>query len=236
MTRSKSRAIVSSQETMTDVLDYYPQEFPYEEKGANLVYLFTKRTFDILCAFVGLVLLSPIFLIVAAMVKLSSQGPAFYTHKRVGKDGQELKLYKFRTMVRNADEIFKTFTPAQKAEFEESYKLDNDPRLTKIGAFLRETSLDELPQLVNILQGNLSFVGPRPLVKKELEKYGAHQARFLSAKPGLTGNWQVNGRSNITYKERMELELYYVDNASLWLDIKILFMTVPVVLKKVGAK
>ena len=199
-------------------------------------YLFMKRIGDIVSASLGLVLLSPLFLAVAVAIKLDSKGPVFFTHTRIGQNSTELRLYKFRTMRPNAAELFSQFTPEQKKEFEENYKLDNDPRITRIGGFLRGTSLDELPQLLNILQGNLSIVGPRPLVEKEIDKYGADKFRLLSVKPGLTGNWQVNGRNSTTYEERMALELYYVDNASLWFDIKILLQTVPAVMLKIGAK
>ena len=200
-------------------------------------YLFIKRAMDIFFSALALIVLSPLFLIVAAAIKIDSRGPIFYAHQRVGHNGSILNLYKFRSMYKNAGEMFANFTPEQKKEYEEHFKLDNDPRVTKVGGFLRESSLDELPQLLNILLGNLSLVGPRPVVEKELDiKYGIDTERFLSVKPGLTGYWQVNGRSDIAYHERKSLELYYVDNASLGLDIKILFMTVPAVFKKLGAK
>lgn len=139
-------------------------------------------------------------------------------------------------MVSNAEELIAHFTPEQRREYEENFKLENDPRITKIGNFLRKSSLDELPQLLNILNGTLSIVGPRPVVPAELEKYGSMQDKFLSAKPGLTGYWQANGRSETTYDERIEMELYYVDNCSFWLDLKIIFKTVAVVLTAKGAK
>ena len=138
----------------------------------KIMYRVVKRGFDILVSSVALVLLLPVFLILAVLIKLDSKGPVFFLHKRIGKNGKEIKIYKFRTMVQNAEELLKRFTPEQKKEYEENYKLDNDFRITKIGNILRKTSLDELPQLINILKGDMSIVGPGPLVKDELEKYG----------------------------------------------------------------
>jgi len=204
--------------------------------NGKIMYRFIKRGFDILVSFVALVLLLPVFLILAVLIKLDSKGPVFFLHKRIGKNGKEIKIYKFRTMVQNAEELLKRFTPEQKKEYEENYKLDNDFRITKIGNILRKTSLDELPQLINILKGDMSIVGPRPLVKDELEKYGENKDKFLSVTPGLTGNWACNGRSNIGYDERIKLELDYIDNCSLMFDIKIILKTAVSVFKKEGAK
>lgn len=204
--------------------------------NGKIMYRFIKRGFDILVSFVALVLLLPVFFILAVLIKLDSKGPVFFLHKRIGKNGKEIKIYKFRTMVQNAEELLKRFTPEQKKEYEENYKLDNDFRITKIGNILRKTSLDELPQLINILKGDMSIVGPRPLVKDELEKYGENKDKFLSVTPGLTGNWACNGRSNIGYDERIKLELDYIDNCSLMFDIKIILKTAVSVFKKEGAK
>ena len=135
----------------------------------------------------------------------------------------------------NADKMIENFTPEQKAEWEENFKLENDPRITKLGKFLRKSSLDELPQLINILKGELSLVGPRPVVVKELEKYGLRKNQFLSVTPGLTGYWQAYARSSCTYEKRMEMELEYVEKASLWWDTKIIFATVGSVLRGRGA-
>ena len=150
--------------------------------------------------------------------------------------GKIIKLYKFRSMVINAEELIKSFTPEQMREYKENYKLTNDPRITKVGKFLRKTSLDELPQLINIINGDLSIIGPRPVVADELEKYGVNKDKFLSVTPGLTGYWAANGRSNTTYEQRMEMELYYIDNLSLKMDIKVFFKTILSVLKKEGAR
>ena len=173
--------------------------------------------------------------LIALLIRLESPGAVFYVHNRVGKDGKVLPLLKFRSMYSNADEMIKNFTPEQKAEWKLNFKLENDPRITRVGRFLRRSSLDELPQLINILKGELSIVGPRPVVSEELEKYGRNKEKFLSITPGLTGYWQAYARSNCTYEQRMEMELYYVDNASFWWDIKIMFATVGTVLRGKGA-
>ena len=200
------------------------------------VYIVVKRFLDVFLSLIGLILLSPIFFIIATIIKLDSKGPVFFVHSRIGEKGKPLGIYKFRTMVTNAEELIKKFTPEQKEEFEKNFKLENDPRVTKIGNFLRKTSLDELPQILNILKGELSIIGPRPIVQAELEKYGDDKEKFLSVKPGLTGYWAANGRSDTSYEERIQMELYYVDNMSFWLDIKIFFKTIFAVIKKEGAR
>lgn len=199
------------------------------------VYDFFKRIFDIVCSLVALIILSPVLLIMAILVKTTSEGPAFFAHKRVGKNGKEIKIYKFRSMVTNAEELIKQFTPEQKAEYEKNFKLENDPRITKVGKFMRKTSLDELPQLLNILKGDISIVGPRPIMEVETEIYGNYRDMLLSVKPGLTGFWAANGRSCTTYTRRRAMEIYYVKNRSLWLDIKIIFKTFASVFKGEGA-
>ena len=206
-----------------------------KEQKTRGFYLTTKRIMDIILSLIAIILLSPIFLIIAIAIKIDSKGPVFFVHKRIGKNGKQIGIYKFRTMVPDAEKMIKHFSEKQKKEFEENYKLAYDPRVTKIGRFLRKTSLDELPQILNILKGELSIIGPRPVIQKELKKYGKNTEKFLSVKPGLTGYWQANGRSNTTYEERMQMELYYVDNMSLWLDIKIFFKTVISVFKREGA-
>lgn len=204
-------------------------------KISKKVYIKIKRVIDVILASVALILLSPLFAIIAIAIKIDSKGPVFFAHKRIGKNGKIIKLYKFRSMVINAEELIKSFTPEQMREYKENYKLTNDPRITKVGKFLRKTSLDELPQLINIINGDLSIIGPRPVVADELEKYGVNKDKFLSVTPGLTGYWTANGRSNTTYEQRMEMELYYIDNLSLKMDIKVFFKTILSVLKKEGA-
>lgn len=205
-------------------------------KISKKVYIKIKRVIDVILASVALILLSPLFAIIAIAIKIDSKGPVFFAHKRIGKNGKIIKLYKFRSMVINAEELIKSFTPEQMREYKENYKLTNDPRITKVGKFLRKTSLDELPQLINIINGDLSIIGPRPLVADELEKYGVNKDKFLSVTHGLTGYWAANGRSNTTYEQRMEMELYYIDNLSLKMDIKVFFKTILSVLKKEGAR
>lgn len=198
-------------------------------------YRIVKRIMDVILATIGLVVLSPVFVIIALIIKLESKGPVFFKHTRIGENGKIIKLYKFRSMVKNAEDLIKTFTPEQMKEYKENYKLADDPRITKIGKILRKTSLDELPQLLNIIKGELSIIGPRPVVQDELEKYGANAERFLSVTPGLTGYWAANGRSCTSYEQRMEMELFYVDNLSLKMDIKVFFKTIISVIKREGA-
>lgn len=198
-------------------------------------YLLVKRVVDFFLSLIALLALSPVFLIIGIAVKITSSGPVFYKQHRIGMHGKDIYLYKFRSMVKNADKLIESFTPEQKSEYFENYKLEHDPRITPIGGFLRKSSLDELPQLVNILKGEMSFVGPRPVVKDELEKYGNNKDKFLSVKPGLTGYWATHGRSDISYEERMELELYYVEHASLLLDTQIFFLTFIAVFAHRGA-
>ena len=206
------------------------------EKSKVKTYDFVKRIIDIIISSIGLIICLPIFIIIALLIKIDSKGPVFFKHKRIGKHGKKLEIYKFRTMIDNAEEAMKYFTEEQKKEFKENFKLENDPRVTRVGKILRKTSLDELPQIINILKGEMSIIGPRPIVKNELEKYGKNQERFLSVAPGLTGYWAANGRSDVSYEERMALELYYVDNRSLLLDLKIFLKTIGSVLKGRGAK
>ena len=200
-----------------------------------LVYNFFKRSFDIISASIGILFLLPLFIVLAILVKLDSKGPIFFSHKRIGKNGKIIGIYKFRSMESNSEEIFKNFTEEQKKEFEKNFKLDDDPRITKIGGFLRKTSLDELPQLLNIIKGDMSVVGPRPIVRAEVEKYGVCADKLFSVKPGLTGFWQANGRSDTTYEERVQMDMYYIDNRSFLLDIRIILKTVISVIRKEGA-
>lgn len=215
-------------------------EANYEPKKGLRVkcYHVIKRLIDIVCSFIGLVVLSPVFLIIGFLVKREDGGNVFYGHLRVGQNGKKIRVYKFRSMKMKVTNLEKLLTKEQLEQYKREFKIDNDPRITKIGNFIRKTSIDELPQLLNILKGDISIVGPRPIVEKETEVYGDEIAKFLSVKPGLTGYWQAYARNNATYEsgERQKMEMYYVDNNSLWLDIKILFKTVESVLKKEGAQ
>lgn len=206
-----------------------------KENNNKKIYYTIKRILDVMLATIALIILSPFFLLIGIIIKLDSKGPIFFTHNRIGKNGKPFKMYKFRTMYQNAQEMINDFTEEQMKEWKENYKLKNDPRITKIGNILRKTSLDELPQIWNIIKGDLSIIGPRPVIDEELEKYGSNKEKFLSITPGLTGYWQANGRSDTTYEERMEMELYYVDHISWKLDVKIFFKTIVSVIKKEGA-
>ncbi|HOO46010.1 MAG TPA: undecaprenyl-phosphate galactose phosphotransferase WbaP [Deltaproteobacteria bacterium] len=197
-----------------------------------------KRTFDLICSFSGLVALSPFLLLIMAMIRLDSKGPVFFGHKRVGKGGKYFTCYKFRTMKPNAAELLDELLasdPEAKKQWEKDFKLKDDPRITKIGAFLRKTSLDELPQLWNVIKGEMSLVGPRPIVSDEVEKYGEKARYLFKVVPGITGLWQVSGRNDIDYEERVLLDEYYAKNWSLWLDIEVLIRTFSAVLMNKGA-
>ena len=199
------------------------------------LYSVTKKSMDLILSFIGLILLIPVFLILAILVKLDSKGPVFYAHTRKGKNRSDIKIYKFRTMYSNSDEIFESFSDEQKEEYYKNFKLDNDPRVTKVGDFLRRTSLDEIPQLINVLKGDLSLVGPRPIVEKEICKYGQYADKLFSVIPGITGYWQSHGRSDTSYEERIEMDMYYIDHMCFTLYAKILFQTIFSVLKGEGA-
>ena len=233
-------ANISEENIIADKTVTIQEDLKEKIKGKNITYRFVKRLIDILGGVVGTVLLVPITLCVylARKILKEDDGPLFYEQLRIGKNGKKFRLYKYRSMCIDADKKLKEYLAENeeaRKEFEENQKLKDDPRITKIGDFLRKTSLDELPQMINILKGEMSFIGPRPVIDGEIEKYGVNKNKFLSVKPGLTGYWQVNGRSNTTYTERIDMELYYVDNQSLWLDIKIFFKTFISVIKKEGA-
>lgn len=222
------------------------------ELGRDWMYRFVKRCFDFIASFCASIVLLIPMAVIALIIMIKDFGNPFYVQKRVGQDGTQLGIVKFRSMVKNADRLEEMLTSEQLEEYYREYKLDDDPRLIGwakagdnkkcFGAFIRRTSLDELPQIVwNIcVKGNMSVVGPRPILADELrENYTeTEQKRFLSVKPGLTGYWQAYARNNATYEggERQRMELYYVDNCSLWLDCKIIFATFGAVLKERGAK
>ena len=200
---------------------------------------FFKTLFDIILALAITPFLIPLIFLIGLIIKLDSDGPVFFTHERVGKDGKKIKVFKFRTMYKDAQErlakILKEDEEAKK-EWERYFKLKNDPRITRVGNILRKTSLDELPQIFNVLKGEMSFVGPRPVVEEEIKMYYKDYAKFYyMVKPGITGLWQISGRNDVDYDNRVKLDTWYVLNWSLWLDIMILFKTVSVVLTKKGA-
>lgn len=209
------------------------------EEISKKLTLATKRLIDICGALVGIAILLPLTVIVAIINFVNKEnGPLFYSQKRIGKDGKYFKMYKFRSMVVGADEILKKLLEENedlRKEFEETRKLQDDPRITKVGRFLRKTSLDEFPQFINVLKGEMSLVGPRAVIDGEIEKFGEHKEEVLRVKPGITGYWAANGRSNTSYDERVEMETYYANNISILLDIQILLKTVISVIKKEGA-
>lgn len=202
-------------------------------------YRAVKRIFDIMAAGSGLVVLSPVFLILALLIWREDRGPVFFRHMRVGFQGKVVPILKFRSMRVGAERLEDFLTEEQLERYHKEFKLEKDPRITKTGNFLRRSSLDELPQLWNILKGDMSVVGPRPIVQDELENYSEEEQRkLLSMKPGLTGYWQAYARNNARYEtgERQAMEMYYVENASIWLDVKILFKTVQQVVSQDGAQ
>lgn len=202
------------------------------------VYDFFKRLFDLVVSLILVIVLSPVLLIISIAVAVEDGWPVLYRAKRVGLHGKPIQVYKFRSMRKHADRLEEFLSPEELEEYKKNFKLEKDPRITKVGAFLRKTSLDELPQLFNILSGKLSLVGPRPVLQEETELYGAKRELLLSCKPGLTGLWQARGRSNVTYENgaRQALELQYVRERSFWLDIKIMFWTVGAVVRMDGAR
>lgn len=196
-----------------------------------------KHSIDKLLSVLLLLLLSPLMLLIALAVGLQG-GPVFFSHRRVGQFGKSFNCYKFRSMIPNAEEHLQVLLdtcPDLQAEWEQDRKLKNDPRVTRLGKFLRRTSLDELPQLFNVLRGEMSLVGPRPIVFEELERYGADQKYYLMVRPGITGLWQVSGRSDIDYASRVDLDSRYVQQWTLTTDMAILFRTVGTVLRRSGA-
>lgn len=217
----------------------FSAEIRKRNKFFYALYRFFKRLFDLVFSAAILVAFSWLYLIIAIAIKCGDGGKVFYRHERVGKNGKTIYIAKFRSMKRNADKIAVTLTDEQRKQYEKEYKIDDDPRITKVGKFLRATSLDELPQIWDIFIGKLSFVGPRPLMRDELNsKYGAAAEKFTSVKPGLMGWWTAHGRNNCTYEsgKRQQLELYYVDHCSPWLDLKTAVISVYTVLRRIGAK
>ncbi|HAZ47609.1 MAG TPA: galactosyl-1-phosphate transferase [Cyanobacteria bacterium UBA11369] len=191
-----------------------------------------KRLFDILFSLSVLILFSPIYLVLALLIAVSSPGPIFYLQERVGRNYKRFGCIKFRTMIVNADEVLRQMMETDQAlrqEFADNFKLKHDPRITWIGRFLRVTSLDEFPQFWNVLKGDMSVVGPRPLVPDELYMYGDRMDKVLTIKPGITGLWQVSGRNDIPYERRVKIDVYYVNNRNFWLDVWIIIKTLGVV-------
>ncbi|EPZ37944.1 hypothetical protein C289_2001 [Anoxybacillus ayderensis] len=207
-------------------------------EDTSRLYATTKRIIDIFGAIIGLIVSSPLFLFISILYMFGdSKGPIFFKQIRIGKHGERFYIYKFRSMIVNAEEKLKADKELYQKYLRNNYKLEphEDPRITNLGRFLRKTSLDEIPQLINVLKGEMSLVGPRPVVEEELKEYGREVSKFLSVKPGMTGYWQVSGRSEVGYPERVDVELFYVDHQSLVLDIVILMKTMFMVVLRRGA-
>lgn len=209
-------------------------EFTYAHPNAQQANARLKALLDYAIVIPTLLFVWPLFLILAIAIKLDSPGPVIYRRRVVGKNGMLFDAFKFRTMYVNGNEILARY-PKLKAELDKNYKLKCDPRVTRVGRLLRKFSLDELPQLFNVLAQDMSIIGPRIVTQPEVEKYGPKGEQLLSVMPGITGLWQVSGRSNTTYDERIKLDMKYIEHWSIWLDIKILFSTVPAVAKGDGA-
>lgn len=214
--------------------DFYKDQSLYLEKKQNISvntarsYLVMKRAIDIIGSFCGLIVLSILFVIIALLIKLEDpKGKVFFKQLRVGKDGKEFYMYKFRSMASDAEERLKELLALNEASGA-MFKMKEDPRVTKVGKFIRKTSVDELPQLFNVLKGDMSLVGPRPPLPREVAEYTNYDKQRLLVVPGCTGLWQVSGRSNIGFEEMVKLDLHYINNRSFFLDVKIIFKTVHV--------
>lgn len=194
----------------------------------SILYSVTKRLIDIVGSLCGIILLSPLFLIVAILIKLEDpKGKVFFAQERNGKYPKTFKMYKFRSMVHNAEDLLKDLMDRNE-QTGPVFKINDDPRITKVGKFIRKTSIDELPQLFNVLKGDMSLVGPRPPIPHEVDQYNSYQMQRLAVKPGLTCIWQVSGRNNIGFDEWVEMDIEYIKTRNLWLDIKLIFKTVGV--------
>ena len=210
-------------------------------KKRNIINRFIKRTIDIIAGLVGIILLIPISIVVwiLRIVKKENDGPMFYEHLRIGKNGKQFRMYKFRSMCMNADEKLKTYleeNPEAKKEYRKYKKLKDDPRVTKIGKFIRKTSIDEFPQFVNVLKGDMSLVGPRPYLPREIDDMGKAYPYITAVKPGVTGLWQVSGRNDVTFEERLDLDIQYYKQKGIKSDMKLLGKTVKKVAFKEGAR
>lgn len=222
---------------MRDIPDseYVAHQNVSPEHGVSSAF---KRATDIIIASIALIILLPALIVIALIVRIGDGGPILFHHRRIGRDGKEFKCVKFRSMNVDAElELPRILSdcPKARAEWRANQKIENDPRITKIGKFLRKASLDELPQLINVIRGDMSIVGPRPIVRSEIEKYGEFFPYYCAVRPGLTGLWQVSGRSGTTYEDRVQLDVKYVTEWSYWNDVKILGKTIPAVLKSDGA-
>lgn len=220
------------------LIDGHIVAFSFRNNLAHWYNRFVKRVFDIILTIIGIVCISPLFAAIAIWIYKDSPGPIIFKHRRIGKHGREFSCYKFRSMCVDADVKLKELLvkdPEARKEWETEFKLKHDPRITKSGAFLRKTSLDELPQLFNVLKGEMSLVGPRPIIKDEVPKYGNYIGDFYMVRPGVTGMWQTSGRSDVSYDERVQMDSWYVRNWNVWFDIVLIWRTIGVVIGKKGA-
>ena len=227
---------LSNQSRHAETAAYSSTRLDRRENDANTN---AKRIMDIVIASIALVFVFPLLLVVGILIRLQDGGRAVYAQKRYGQNGRTFKCYKLRSMAANADERLQEIlatNPAARAEWEETQKFVNDPRITPLGHFIRKTSIDELPQLWNILRGDMSLVGPRPIVENEIAKYGEFYRDYCAVRPGLTGLWQVEGRSNTTYEERVQLDVKYTRTRTFTGDFMIMLRTVPAVLLSRGAR
>lgn len=218
-----------------DILNRYNTSSYFSLSAVLPSYGALKRLIDVVVSLLALILLTPILVIFAAAIFFESPGSIFYHQTRVGERGKPFKLWKFRSMVKNSADIRAQLTEEKALCGGVRFKMQNDPRVTRVGKLIRKFSIDELPQLLNVLQGNMSLVGPRPALPEECEKYNAHQKLRLNAKPGITCIWQVSGRSAIPFHRQVEMDIDYIRRASLWLDFNILLKTVPAVILAKGA-
>ena len=196
-------------------------------------YFFFKYSLDFIFSFILLILGAPLIIFISLLIKFSSRGPIFYKQKRIGKNKKNFKCIKFRTMFPESEDILQNMLSKNeelRIEYQKDFKLKNDPRITPIGKLLRKSSLDEIPQFLNVLRGEMSIVGPRPIVKKEVSKYGDKFKKVSSVRPGITGLWQVSGRNNLSYKKRIELDSIYIKEVSLLMDLRIIIRTIGVIL------
>lgn len=205
------------------------------EASKRYTYEPAKRALDIVCACLALIVLSPLLLAVSLAIYLSDRGPVVFSQTRIGKNGRPFKFYKFRSMVVNAEELKAKLMEFNQHTDDRTFKLKRDPRITRVGSFIRRTSIDELPQLLNILVGDMSVVGPRPAVPQEVAKYSSHDRRRLAVRPGLTCIWQVSGRSEIPFPGQVKMDIEYIKNRSLMLDMALIAKTIPAVLTSKGA-
>lgn len=231
---------IGGNEMISDETITIQQKINEKVNGKLMVYKFLKRVIDIIGGLVGVILLIPMTLCIyiARIITKENDGPIFYEQLRVGKNGKEFRFYKYRSMVMNADEKLEEYLEQNeeaRLEYQKYKKLRHDPRITKLGEFLRKTSIDEFPQFINVLKGDMSLVGPRPYLHREIEDMGDNYNTIILVKPGITGYWQVNGRSQKDFKERTDMDVAYVHDRSLWFDIKILIKTVLKTFKKEGA-